>query len=215
MNEFFVLSPAMFNLFADCELKFYYKYVEQISVPNLDENFQTGKNIHSIASYYLNGVDTDKYEAVLSATELEYWNFLKNTEVFNYEIIGVEKSLSMKVNDFWIGGRLDAIVKDGDKYYILDYKTGGVYKDKTFDYQTMVYLLLCDKLFLQREELSFVYLDLKNKKEVTILFTEKLKQEYLKRIISAYDGMKKVKQNKTVCTEQYCEYSKLCCVSNY
>lgn len=215
MNEFSVISPAMFNLFKECELKFYYQYVEQINYPSLDENFIEGKNIHNLASYFLKGYSVEKYEAQLSDNELKYWSNLKKSKYFSYELVGVEKSLMMKIDEFWVGGRLDAIVKNGSDYFVLDYKTGGVNSDKTYDYQTMVYLLLCDKVFKDRDSLTFVYIDLKNDKEVKALFDDKLKKEYFERILSACNGMKNVTLNKTVCTDVNCQYSKLCNVSNY
>ena len=215
MSNFSVISPAMFNLFKECDLKFYYQYVEQVNSPTLDENFVEGKNIHSLASYFLKGYSVEKYEAQLSDNELKYWSNLKKSKYFNYELVGVEKSLMMKVDEFWIGGRLDAIVKEGNDYYILDYKTGGVNSDKTYDYQTMVYLLLCDEFFKERDSLTFVYIDLKNNKEVKIKFDINLKKEYLERILATCNDMKKVSLNKTVCTELNCQYSKICTVSNY
>lgn len=215
MNEFSIISPAMFNLYNDCENKFYFKYVEQVNAPVLDENFLEGKNIHNLASYFLNGNNIDKYEVQLSEKESVYWERLKNNPYFNYEIVGIETSLSMRVDEYWIGGRLDAIVKNGDDYYILDYKTGGVGDDKTYDFQTMVYLLLCDELCKDKASLTFVYLDLKNDKEIKIPFSLKLKEDYLKRIRYACAGMSNLSLNKTVCTDMNCVYSKICNVSNF
>ena len=54
MNELDIISPNMLKLFYDCPAKFYYRYIKQIPIPMLDKNFTTGKNIHAIASYYLN-----------------------------------------------------------------------------------------------------------------------------------------------------------------
>lgn len=221
MAEFSVISPAMFNLYKDCDLKFYYKYVEQVSTPVLDENFVEGKNIHTLAAYYLKKFPVEKYIKKLSERELKYWNNLKSTKYFDYEIVAIEHSLTMKVENHWIGGRIDAVVKNKNDYYILDYKTGGVNSDKTYDFQTMVYLLLCDELYKDYKDkgaLTFVYLDLKNNKEVQIKFDEKLKEEYLERIKIACVGMEKVTKDglkNSVCTDMNCPYSKLCIVSRY
>lgn len=216
MNEFSVISPAMFNLYNDCENKFYYQYIEQVNAPVLDENFLEGKNIHNLVSYYLRGHSVEKYEANLSEKEVVYWKNLKKSPYLKYEIVGIETSLSMRVDNYWIGGRLDAIVKNGNDYFILDYKTGGVGSDKTYDYQTMVYLLLCDELYKERLSLTFVYLDLKNDKEVKIPFSKDLKEDYLERIKTACTGMSNLDiESKTVCTDANCSYSKLCRVSGY
>lgn len=216
--QFSVISPAMFNLFNDCKMKFFYQYVEQIPPPVSDENFVEGKNIHNLASYCLKNYDIAKYEKILSDRELKYWNNLKNNPLFSYEVIGVEKNLVMKTEDFIIGGRIDAIVKQDDDYYILDYKTGGVNSDKTYDYQTMVYLLLCDEFFKQKHSLTFVYLDLKNNKEVKIKFSDKLKSEFIERIKKTYFDMIKFKPesfDKISCAEMGCKYSKLCTFAKY
>lgn len=216
MNEFSIISPAMFNLYNDCENKFYYQYIEQVSAPVLEENFLEGKNIHNLVSYYLRGNSVEKYEAGLSEKELVYWKNLKKSPFLKYEVVGIEKSLSMRIDDYWIGGRLDAIVKDKNDYFILDYKTGGVGADKTFDYQTMVYSLLCDEFYKDRSSLTFVYLDLKNDKEVKIAFSKDLKEEYLERIRTACTGMRELcVGSKTVCTDLNCSYSKLCRVAGY
>jgi ATP-dependent exoDNAse (exonuclease V) beta subunit len=55
--------------------------------------------------------------------------------------------LSYKINDKFIGGRLDALVKNDDTYYILDYKTGSAPKDAKYDFQTMVYALCVSEFF--------------------------------------------------------------------
>lgn len=216
--EFAIISPAMLNLYKDCDLKFYYQYVEQVSAPILDEKFVEGKNIHSLASYYLNGHNIEKYYSQLSKKERKYWDYLKACDYFKYDVVGVEKSLSMKIDDYWVGGRLDAIVKNGDDYYIIDYKTGGVISDKTYDYQTIVYLLVCDEYFKNKKSLTFVYLDLKNQKEVKICFNETLKTDYVERIKTVCAGMCSMdysKLGKTVCSELNCQYSKFCRVYGY
>lgn len=221
MAEVSVISPVMFNLYKDCDLKFYYKYVEQVPTPILDENFVEGKNIHTLVAYYLRNFQVEKYLKKLSDRELMYWNNLKSSKFLNFEIVAIEHSLTMKIDDYWIGGRIDAIVKNNNDYYILDYKTGGVNSDKTYDFQTMVYLLLCDEMFKEYKNngsLTFVYLDLKNNKEVQIKFDEKLKEEYLDRIKTACAGMEKVSLDgvkHSVCTDKNCPYSKLCMVSKY
>lgn len=182
MSNINIFSPAMLKLFTECPAKFYYNYTEQIPQPVLDKNFTAGKNIHAIAAYYLKQYDISRFETALSKTEKEYWYYLKNCKYFNYEVIGIEKSIYMKLNDFWLGGRLDSIVKRGNHIYILDYKTGGISSDMTFDFQTMIYLLLCKEYYTDFSILTFTYLDLKNKTEHKIEFTNELEEEYKKRL---------------------------------
>lgn len=206
-----VFSPYMFKLYKDCPAKFYYRYAEQIQSPVLDKNFQTGKNIHALASYYLKGQDISKFENVLTPKESELWSVLRSNDYLKYDVAGVEKGFSIRIKDVWYGGRMDAVVTDGENYYVLDYKTGSVNQDMTYDYQTMIYLLACDSLFDGYKTLSFVYLDLKNNKEIKVVFNEQLKSEYIEKLdntvkeIKAFDitGYKNM-------TECKCEYSKLC-----
>lgn len=206
-----VISPNMIKIFCECPMKFYYKYVEHISIPSFDVNFKTGQNIHALASYYLNGNNIEKFERTLSEKENLYWTNLKNNKLFQKEVYGIEKNVSRKLSDFWIGGRIDAIVKEGSDFYILDYKTGGVSDDMTYDPQTMVYLIACDGLINEYNSLTFVYIDLKNDKEVKIALTESLKKEYLQKLekicfeILSYNPKKDNITKK--CT---CEYSKIC-----
>ena len=183
MGDISVFSPAMLKLFTECPAKFYYNYTQQIPQPFLDKNFTTGKNIHALASYYLKKYDVSRFEAVLSKKEKEHWLYLKNGKYFSYEVIGVEKSIYMRLNDFWIGGRIDSIVRNDAEIYILDYKTGGVSSDMTFDFQTMIYFLLCKAYYNDFSQMNFVYLDLKNETEHKIEFTDELETEYKKRLI--------------------------------
>ena len=50
---FEIFSPNMLKTFQQCPKKFYFRYVEKISMPMDDTIFEFGKNIHALASYYL------------------------------------------------------------------------------------------------------------------------------------------------------------------
>ena len=119
----------MLKTYELCPLKFYYKYVENISMPVNDEIFEFGKNIHALASYYLRGENIEKMEQALTQKEFDVWSYLKSLKYFEYKVINTEYTLNIKLDKYIFSGRLDALVKDGDKYYILDYKTGGVNKN--------------------------------------------------------------------------------------
>ena len=206
-----VFSPNMLKMFQTCPAKFYYRYIEQIPAPFLDKNFIFGKNIHAMASYYLKGEDIAVFEKSLSPKELKIWNELKSNEFLSYEIIGVEKNVLSKLGEYWLGGRIDAIVKKENDYYILDYKTGGVKDDMIYAPQTMVYLIVCDSMIQEYETLSFVYIDLKNNKEDIIRFTQELKEEYSKRLLKLCGEITEfdISKYKTdmICK---CEYEAIC-----
>lgn len=170
-------SPNMLKTFKLCPKKFEFKYIKGISMPLNDELFETGKNIHALASYYLRGENIDKMELSLNTNEKILWNYLKGLKYLSFECINTEYNLAVKIGKHFFGGRLDALVKNEDKYYILDYKTGSAPQNAVYDFQTMIYLL-CVRAFFKTEKIAFVYLDLRNKKEVVIELTETLVKEY-------------------------------------
>ena len=158
---FLMISPNMLKTYELCPRKFYLRYVKNISMPVNDDIFEFGKNIHALASYYLRGENIDKMELSLSEREAAVWNYLKGIKYFGYEVVNTEYNLSLKLGDAFFGGRLDALVKEDDTYYILDYKTGSAPKNAKFDYQTMIYLLAVSKFF-KTDKVKFIYIDLKN-----------------------------------------------------
>ena len=201
-------SPNMLKTFELCPKKFYFRYVKNISMPTNDEIFELGKNIHAIASYYLRKENIDKMEKSLSEKEKIIWEYLKNIEYFSYESINTEYNLSVKVGMHFFGGRIDALVKKGDTYYILDYKTGSAPKNAKYDFQTIVYLLAV-KEFFKTNNVNFVYLDLKNKTETKVELTADLVKEYEEKLISIAEKINSSEYN-TKYKECKCEYKAIC-----
>ena len=179
-----IISPNMLKTYELCPKKFYFRYVKNISMPVDDTVFETGKNIHALASYYLRKENIDKMEKSLNSHESELWNYLKSTKYFGFECVNTEYNLAVKLGSHFFGGRLDALVKDENgKYYILDYKTGSAPKNAVYDYQTIVYILAVRKFF-KTDNIVFVYLDLRQKKDVVIELTEPLIKEYETKLLS-------------------------------
>ena len=202
-------SPNMLKTFEKCQKMFEFKYIKNLSMPVNDEIFETGKNIHALASYYLRKQNIDKMEKALSEQEKILWNYLKQTKYFSYNVIATEYNLSVKIGSYFFGGRLDALVKNEDRYYILDYKTGSAPKNPEQDFQTIIYML-CVRAFFKTDKISFIYIDLKNKEEVKIDLSKELINTYEKKLIdsaekiSKYDGASKLKK------ECNCEYKIIC-----
>ena len=202
------ISPNMLKTFSDCPRKYDFKYLQNISMPVNDEIFEFGKNIHALASYYLKKENIDNMEKALSPKELEVWLSLKSSEYFGYEVVGTEYNLAVKIGKHFFGGRIDAIVRNNGKYFILDYKTGSAPKNAKYDYQTMIYIL-CVADFFKTKDISFIYIDLKNKQEVTITLNPDLEKEYrtkLTEITAEIDSFESAPK-KNNCK---CEYSKIC-----
>ncbi len=215
MNNF---SPNMLKTFDQCQQKFCFKYVEKISMPQKSSIFEKGKKIHALASYFLNKNDISKMEQMLNNEEKADWQALKNNKYLSLEPVSTEYNLSCKVGNFWVGGRLDAIVKQGNEYFILDYKTGNIPPNPQNDFQTMVYLLATEKFFKQKnipfDSLTFVYIGLKKGEEKLIPLDETLKKAYedrLEEICKKIDFTCEAKAfSKTLTACQNCEYNKIC-----
>ena len=201
-------SPNMLKTFEQCPKKFYLKYVKNISMPVNDEIFELGKNIHAIASYYLRKENIHKMENSLSEREKTIWEYLKGVNYFGFETINTEYNLMVKVDKYFFGGRLDALVKKDDKFYILDYKTGSAPKNAKYDYQTMIYLLAV-RAFFKTDNVVFVDLDLKNKTETTIELTADLVKEYESKLVEI---VRKIESEEFTSKQKECkcEYSIIC-----
>ena len=208
MNSF---SPNMLKTFETCPKKYYFKYVQNISVPQPVSFFEKGKKIHALANYYLKGADISNLLRELSFEEHQIWENLLNNEFFQKSYVNSEYNLSARVGDFWVGGRLDALMKDDESYYILDYKTGSIPKDPEYDFQTMVYLICADRLLKTYGTLKFVYIDLKNNKNCVIEFTPERRIEYtekLTKICTEISQTQDFASSSDNC--KFCEYVKFC-----
>ncbi len=209
MNNNF--SPNMIKTYLTCPKKYYYQYVENVAMPKSSLPFEKGKKIHALANYYLQNIKIDRIETALTGAELEIWELLKQNPFYNMNYLKSEFSLMLKLSDFWLGGRLDALVNNGDNYYILDYKTGTIPKDPEYDPQTMIYLLCADKYLKNYKTLSFVYIDLKNKQNYVIEFNEDLKAKYRQNLLEICN---KISADSLYCCNdkscKYCEFNKIC-----
>ena len=229
MNNF---SPNMIKTYQTCPKKYYFQYVENISMPKSALPFEKGKKIHALANYYLQKIKIDRIETALNKQEKEIWELLRQNPFYNKDYVKSEFTLSIKLTPlplgkgavagelvshadagegYWLGGRLDALVQTGENYFILDYKTGSIPKNPEYDVQTMIYLLCADKYLKNYNSLSFVYIDLKNRQNHVIEFTPELKTKYeeeLYKICTQIDSDSLFKCNPDSC--KYCEYGKIC-----
>ena len=183
-------------------------------MPVNNEIFEFGKNIHALASYYLRKEYLGKMEKSLTIKELALWEYLKESKYFSYDVIGTEYNLAVKIGNHFFGGRLDALVKNGSNYYILDYKTGSAPKNAKYDYQTIIYTL-CVKEYFNTDNVIFVYLDLNHRQEIVLPFSNDMNEDYKKRLldiskqIDNYESIPK-RQECSIKENNHCEYSIIC-----
>lgn len=210
MNNSF--SPNMIKIYMTCPKKFYFQYSEHLDIPKSTLPFEKGKKIHALANYYLQGIKIDRIETALDSEEFNTWQTLKENKFYNLDYYKSEFSLSVKLdNKYWIGGRIDAIVKNENDFYILDYKTGKIPQNPEYDPQTMIYLLCADEYLKNYNKLSFVYINLKEKNNYVIEFNDKFKAQYKEKLSEICDKIYyDTKFNKTHSNCEYCEYKKIC-----
>ena len=204
-------SPNMLKTYQTCPRKFYFQYVEKINVPRSNKPFEKGKKIHALANYLMQGINIDRLETDLTAQEKIIWQKLKENTYYQKSCFKSEFSLMCKIDKYWVGGRLDAIVYDQNDYYILDYKTGSMTYNPEYDYQTMVYLICLDRYLKDYKSLQFVYIDLKNNKDNIIEFDPQKRIIYtqkIQEICESINNDKTYQCNIENC--QNCEYSKIC-----
>lgn len=206
-----IYSPAMLKTYEQCRKKFFLHYIRNIFMPQSATQFETGKNIHALAGYYLSRLDITKFEKSLTPLEVDLWQNLKKNEYFNKTPFKTEFQLNFQIENLWFGGRIDAIVKDGNNYFILDYKTGSAPKNPKYDYQTMIYLLAVDKFLENYDSLHFIYISLKNKENIVIDCTKDLLQEYETKLINICTKIEALTENNLpVYKNCVCEYAKIC-----
>ncbi len=206
-------SPNMLKTYQNCPQKYCLKYEQKLIMPQKASLFEKGKNIHALANYYLKGDNIDKFLTVLNQEEVLLWETLKNNIYFQKQYVESEYNLSCKIGDFWIGGRIDAIVKDEEKYYILDYKTGAIPKEPENDYQTMIYMLCLSKKLNRIDGINFVYIDLKNNQNHLIELSDEKLREYEKSIIKICNSIKNVQIQEDLKFSKkcdFCEYKRVC-----
>jgi CRISPR/Cas system-associated exonuclease Cas4 (RecB family) len=210
-----IFSPNMLKTFEECSKKYEFRYIQKLSVPQSAKIFEKGKKIHALAHYYLKGDDIEKFIPTLSSEESEIWQRLFNNEYFQKIYVNSEYSLSAKVGDYWIGGRLDAFMRSDKDYFILDYKTGSVPQNPSEDFQTMIYLICADEILKKGWgndfTLSFVYIDLNNNRNHLINYDSTKRLDYKSKIT---EECKKITTTRNFSKNQsrcnFCEYSKFC-----
>ena len=210
-----VYSPNMLKTFDECQKKYEYRYVQRLSLPVMPGRFEKGKKIHALANYYLRGENIEKFLKDLNSEELATWHTLLNNPYFQKQYVNSEYNLNAKIGEFWVGGRLDAFMKSGNDFFILDYKTGSLPKNPQEDFQTMIYLVCCEKILTKgwgnNYSLAFVYIDLKNDKNHPVDFSTALGKYYEEKLIQTctlVSSTKTFAKNSKCC--EFCEYKKLC-----
>ena len=143
-----VFSANSLNLFLKSKKDFYEVYVLKIPSLYLENYAQSGKNLHAVLSYKLKGQNIKKFENVLNEKEKKYLKNALENEVLKLKPINVEHSFLVRIENFWLVGRFDAVFRDEEKIIVVDWKTGKIPGGN--DMQTLVYLYCASKLYKEK-----------------------------------------------------------------
>ena len=139
------------------------RYKLSLFFRHTNEYEKTGNMFHKLIYYYLNGFDIEKIINNLNGKDKEIWQKFIESGILKENYIAVEQSFSIKekeVNEFFLNGRFDAILKEGDTYIIYDWKSENIPKDPENDIQTIVYMYSASKLF-NTENIKIRYVSIK------------------------------------------------------
>ncbi len=92
-----IYSPGMLKTFVECPRRYFFKYIERLSVPQPQGVFEKGKKIHALAHYFLRGDDVSKMELTLSKDERRLWEMLKSNKYFQKTYVNSEYNLSCRL----------------------------------------------------------------------------------------------------------------------
>ncbi|MGN0004913.1 MAG: PD-(D/E)XK nuclease family protein [Candidatus Gastranaerophilaceae bacterium] len=181
-----ILTVGMIKSFIDCPQKYNFMYSEHLDFPTDDKQAEIGKKLHALINYYYKGFDISKITDVDLLKKdnifILWQNFL---EMVPENVVATEFTFNTKLSDnYRLTGRVDALQQNGDKWVILDWKTGkSVAVSAEIDPQTMVYMycfykiLFAEKKIESYEDISMKYIFLAEKKIKTVNFS---KEKYFK-----------------------------------
>ncbi len=215
-NQAYTLNKL--QMYDECPQKYKLCYIDKVHVIEPIVKTKTGNNIHNIINYYLQGSDVTKLTEALNKPEKLLWYNFKNSDIAKYKCYASEFAFNVKIDEYWLTGRIDALFDAGDYYVIADWKTGEEFSPENVRFQTSFYLLCMyeilksKKLIEKPEQLALYYMVLSSNSIVKILFNEDLFYQYKSLILSVIN---KINENKTFfCNKtdkcKFCKYYRAC-----
>lgn len=180
------------QMYDECPQKYKLCYIDKVHiVENIQKlkSSKTGNDIHSIINFYLKGMDVTKLVEAMPQGEKRLWYNFKNSDLKNMKCIASEYPFSLRLDQYWLTGRLDALFENSGNFVILDWKTGDKFNPENVKFQTTFYLLcmyeiLKAKNYIEKpEQLSLYYMDLATDSTVRIHFDQDLYIKYRTQIL--------------------------------
>lgn len=206
------------QMYDECPQKYKLCYIDKIHIVERISQTQTGNNLHNIINYYLKGMEVTKLVEALPQSDKILWHNFKNSEIKHYKVIESEYAFNLKIDEYWLTGRIDALFEFDGNYIIADWKTGSGFKPENVKFQTKFYLLCMyeilklKKLIKLPEELSMQYINLAANSKININFDGDLYRQYKKQIL---DIIRNINENPNfICSKtpqcKQCKYYRAC-----
>jgi hypothetical protein len=228
------ISADALKSWSRCRRQFVYKYVARLQWPSDVRHFSLGREVHKLLDYQSRGLPCDlllesaednvrrSFEKLL-AHRAAQWPILASEWEFN-----VPLKLSGGKTE-WLNGRIDRVSRDGDKVWIIDWKTGmGAPRNASQAWQTRLYLFALLELAqspsaadlglagLKAEDLGFLYVvvkaDASPVEEIPIPYSAAQHEATRQVLRNTLDTMS-VEEDYLLperCPDRYCLYRELC-----
>jgi hypothetical protein len=119
-------SYSSLSLFNQCPKKYYHLKVAKDVVEPVTEALSYGTKVHEAAEFYIRDGKPIPPEFAYMQEILDMLKNLPGEKLCEYEM-GLTKNLEpcgFKDKDVWWRGIADLVIMEGDKAYLIDYKTG-------------------------------------------------------------------------------------------
>lgn len=239
-KEDFRLSPSKIETYEDCPLKFKFQYVLGVPAPG-KTFFSMGTAVHSVAEHltknqkdglepteenalkilekqwdsssYRNQRTKENQDKVTSKDMIKtYLEWVKNNP---NKPVDVEPKFRISLNDVTISGKIDRVEMTPERdYEVVDFKTGGVYKNKNTikdSVQMNVYALGTKKLYGKLPKKTSLFY-IKHDKIVSHYIEEEKLNEFTeklgKTVDDIFDEKFPAKPDSWKCSR--CDYASIC-----
>ncbi len=221
----YTFNSDKFLTWHECRKKYYLKYIKEIKVPQIENQFELGKSVHALINYYLRGFDVKPLLKNASDDIKQAWNVITSSNFLSANNVFLTEwqfNCSLKNTEYWLSGRIDAVFYDGltSKYTIVDWKTGQtIPKNAEMNPQTILYLYSFFKaqndlkISFKQDDLAFEYVKISEcittKRVNYSAKLENIYEDYL--IATLQDIENELEYNRTdCCTSKFCEYANIC-----
>lgn len=206
------------QLFDDCPQKYKLCYIDKVHIIEPINKTKLGNNIHNLINYYFKGQDIKKLLETLTPQEKSLWDNFKISNITKQNCITTEYTFNVKLDTYWLTGRIDALFETNGKYIIVDWKTGENFTAENVKFQTTFYLhclyeiLFTKGLVKEPNDLSIEYINLATNNSTKIEFSQELYLQYKIQILNIINKINETTTfngNKTDRCK-FCKYYRVC-----